>query len=101
MPAKRCTVENGIDERCREPAIRPGNRPGGFVAGYCVTSDIRAVDTATDCLLPFSGPDGDDGDGASQRSVQLCKRIRSLEHRALIQRYDIDNHRHRVLLAEQ
>lgn len=59
-------------ETRREPAIRPGNRPGGFAAGYCVTSDIRAVDTATDCPLPFSGPDGDDGDGASQRSVQLC-----------------------------
>lgn len=76
------------DETRREPTIRPGNRPGGFAAGYCVTSDIRAVDTATDCPLRFSGPDGDDGDGASQRSVQLCKWIRSLEHRALIEWYD-------------
>lgn len=60
MSAKRRSAEcrEWHDETRREPTIRPGNRPGGFAAGYCVTSDIRAVDTATDCPLRFSGPDG-------------------------------------------
>lgn len=53
------SVENGGMHR--ERAIRPGNRKGGFVAGYCVTSDIRAADTATrDCCLVFSSTDGGD-----------------------------------------
>lgn len=45
----------------RSLAIRVGNRPAGFVASYCVTSGVGAVDTARRIVSLVFDSDGDDG----------------------------------------